>query len=338
MPPPDYPGFVINANTGYVRANSSWALGRILRDFEHWMDDDIKQKETEKLAFLANNLEAENSQRRYPVGLRISLRLSIYEASLADQAGRPKHDWVWWSGIAVALIQLSVSIVPFILYREWVTFLVTGAGTLLALVSGAIPQWKEEKWNCRVGTQKSVILTEGNGSKDSIVVLGNGCGLDLEDMAALSTVAVPSTRLWTILLAVAWIILLICVAGSAHHTWYLLGVGSIGMVHNTVVAGVARNPSSFGIHLSYKEVILGSKVMDVLAAAEEKYPRVGNSLLSTYFPGKLREREVQWWAYADRRAMAYDEDRRNDLRAVPHALPALRSDVPIPVTGFVDAT
>jgi len=38
MPLPDYACKVINGKTGYVRDNCSWIIGRIMRNFEGWMD------------------------------------------------------------------------------------------------------------------------------------------------------------------------------------------------------------------------------------------------------------------------------------------------------------
>ncbi|KAI9653454.1 MAG: hypothetical protein M1831_006002 [Alyxoria varia] len=44
MPPgPDCSSIVINAHNGYVRQNSSWMVGRIIRDFEYWMGQKTKQ-------------------------------------------------------------------------------------------------------------------------------------------------------------------------------------------------------------------------------------------------------------------------------------------------------
>ena len=43
MPPdPDCASMVINAHNGYVRQNSSWMVGRIVRDFEYWMGKKTK--------------------------------------------------------------------------------------------------------------------------------------------------------------------------------------------------------------------------------------------------------------------------------------------------------
>jgi hypothetical protein len=39
MPVPDCTCKVINRRTGYVRDNSSWIIGRIVQDFESWIDN-----------------------------------------------------------------------------------------------------------------------------------------------------------------------------------------------------------------------------------------------------------------------------------------------------------
>jgi len=39
MPLPDCSCKIINGETGYVRDNTSWVIGRIVRDFEYWVDD-----------------------------------------------------------------------------------------------------------------------------------------------------------------------------------------------------------------------------------------------------------------------------------------------------------
>jgi hypothetical protein len=44
-----------------------------------------------------------------------------------------------------------------------------------------------------------------------------------------------------------------------------------------------RRHSAFGIHLTHRQVIGHSKVMDALFEVEEKYPHVGASMLKTFF-------------------------------------------------------
>jgi len=290
------------------------------------MDEDIETRDRERLAELVME-EASKAEleKREPVEVRIGLRLSVYEAITTKIAGKPKRDKVWWSGLAIAVIQLSIAIIPCALYKEWIILYVTGLGTILAFLSSTLPQWGLEKWACRRDTWKTITLTEGNGFKDCIVFLGNGCGLDFEDLATSRRIAKTSTRLALSALAIAWLVLLVSVAGFSDHTWFLVGVGGIGMIENVMIAGLARKPESFGIHIRYKEVILDRKVMDVLATAEEKYPHLGSSLIPTFFPGKLRKREVEWWEYANRRARAYDEAWETDGTVEPHALP---EDIP----------
>jgi hypothetical protein len=291
MPPTlDCPILVINAHNGYVRTNQSWVLGRLVRDFEPSGDGDIDEKEKDAIQRLkAEGLSEEEA--------RIGLRLSVYRASSTKEAGKPDRDVYWWVGLLISLAQLGMAAIPCGKYREWITLYVTGAGTILAYAFGALPQWAEEKWACRRNSKKTVVLTEGNGSKDCIIIQGDNVGLDLEDLASSRRVAKKTTRLFSLLLAASWLVLLICVAGFNMHTWYLVGLGTLGMLYNDVVAGVPRHPGAFGIHLIYQEVIVDRKVMDALAIAEERYPHLGLSLLSTFFPGKLQAREEEWWAY-----------------------------------------
>ena len=135
-------------------------------------------------------------------------------------------------------------------------------------------------------------------SQHALVIYGNGEGLDLEDLA--STGEGVGTELYTrcvmSILTVAWIVLLITVSGVKQQTWFLLAIGSLGMVHTVFVAGQPRRPSAFGIPLTYREFILGDDVMCSLKLLEEKYPRIGLSLLSTFFPSELQSQdEIEYW-------------------------------------------
>ena len=80
-------------------------------------------------------------------------------------------------------IQFGIAAVPWGLTGEGV-FLITAGGNLLALVTGALPQWGEEKWACRRGAKKTVTVSEGNGSQHVLIIKGGGVGLDLEDLAS----------------------------------------------------------------------------------------------------------------------------------------------------------
>lgn len=265
MPPmPDCPSILVNTEAGYSRTNTSWMLGRVLRDLE----------------------------QKTPHGDH-SLCVTVFRATA--NTGIVRYDWVWYSGFAVIWLQLAVAAIPWGLRQNWLILLSTACGTLLALGGGALPQWKAEKWACRPKSPETYCLTRGNGHQQVIVIESAGMGMNLEDLASSRVRGSPYHRVLTALLAIFWIIFLITVAGLREDTWYLLVVGCMGMVQNIIVAGVARDPKVFGIDLKRVGEVKGNKVMHVLMRTEEIYPRVGASLVPVFFPGRLRESEQTFW-------------------------------------------
>ncbi|KAH7304229.1 hypothetical protein B0I35DRAFT_414522 [Stachybotrys elegans] len=305
MPRPDTPCDVINAKSGYLRANSSWLISRLVRDFDHWQDDRVS-------ACVASLLERKDmfdrqqadkkkpgSGRDLPYPKQAGLCVSVYEAGQA-RPGMPGYDVAYWLGFTITALQLGIAAVPCALYGDWGIILVTAAGILLSFAMGSLSQWKKEKWACRTGCKKDAILTKGNGSQHVILVLASGKGLDLEDLATGQTNvdvnATLTTRIVVLGLAMMWTMLLITAAGIESHTWYLLAVGAVGIVQNVFVAGKKRRPEAFGAPLIFVEVVGEVKVMDTLVAVEKKYPYAGFSMRDTFFPGgKLRDAEKEVW-------------------------------------------
>ncbi|KAL8867411.1 MAG: hypothetical protein Q9198_008524 [Flavoplaca austrocitrina] len=261
---PDCPSILVNTEAGYSRTNTSWMLGRILRDLE----------------------------QRTPQGTH-GLCITIYRAM--PTTGTVRHDWVWYSGFVVITLQLAVATIPWAWRGNWLILLATACGTLLALSGGALPQWKAEKWACRPNSPETYCLLRGNGHQQVIVIESAGMGLNLEDLASSRVPGLPFHRLLTTVLAALWTVFLVTVAGLREDTWYLLVVGCMGMVQNIVAAGAARDPSVFGMALEHVGVVKGNKVMQVLMQTEELHPRVGASLVSIFFPGRLRESERAFW-------------------------------------------
>lgn len=288
MPPPDYGATLVNAGNGFVRDSRSWILGRLLRDFERPLDNDV------------------------------SLCITVFRPRSADKAGVPDIDGYWISGIVIIISQLLFAAIPCIQSDDWSVLCITGAGTFLALLTGALPQWRFEKWSCRRDTKKTFCLTGGNGTRYAMIILGNGEGLDLEDLAAAESprilrrskdhskaahtvmdlpLAVRITQVSCIALSVLWIILLITVTSLNHNTWFLLLVGGLGMLQNVIVAGARRKPGASGIHLEVQEEFKGRKVMHALMDVEVKFPGTGRSLLRIFFPDEngLLQSERKWW-------------------------------------------
>lgn len=311
MPAVDCACKVINGKTGFSKDNTNWVIGRIVRDYENWMNPEIRKHVAsmiEKKAMERNKAAAgPNAKLEKPT--QAGLCVSFY--TMDDRgAGRPGHDRVYYSGLAVMFGQLGIAAIPGGLYENWGILLVTVFGVILSFITGSVPQWASEKWACRKlhpGSQKRVVLTRGNGSQHAIVVLSNGSGLDLEDLASGSTNLDVSTRFGTriifTILALLWILLLITAAGITTNTWFLLAVGGIGISQNIWVAGARRSPPALGVPLVYTNVVIGeTKVMQTLYAVDRKYKGLGRSMRETFFPGAFltAEEEKEWEALAER--------------------------------------
>jgi hypothetical protein len=250
------------------------------------------------------------------------------------------------------LLQHCIAAIPIALYREWGIMLVTAAGTLLAMMAGALPQWRIEKCSGSNNSKSNIALTVGNGSRDIMVIRGNGTCIDLEETSAIqmprSSRAWESHPLlskqvfeddkpkthsngapcretrcyqgipigfWITMVVVAaqfvlWVALLIAVAGLRSHVWFLLGVGSLGMLQNVIVAASSRDPEKRNLNLQLVEVIMTRKVMDGLMDLDVGYEGFGDVLLKEYFPGKLRPKESEWWSGVKG---PYDHDRVREV-------------------------
>ncbi|KAF5263359.1 hypothetical protein FOXYS1_5896 [Fusarium oxysporum] len=305
MPLPDTSCEVINAKSGYKRGNTSWIIGRIVRDFDDWKDKRVS-KHLENMLDAKDRFDREKANTNKPGSgdklkypKKAGLCVSVYKAEEA-QAGTPGYDFVYWLGFGTSILQLGMAAIPCGIFGDWSIFLITVVGILLSFVTGSLPQWKEEKWACRDKSDKDVILTKGNGSQHAILILGEGKGFDLEDLATGQTntdIATPrNTRFVLIGLAALWILLLITAAGIKDNTWFLLAIGGVGIVQNIAVAGKMRYPTAYGIPLTLVEVIGLPKVMDTLVEVEKNYPYAGANMLDTFFPGgKLRDEEKKTW-------------------------------------------
>jgi len=297
MPNPDISCIVVNAETGYQTQNASWVISRLLRDFElFWMPTSYREKLDRVL----------KDAGRPKAGVCVS----IFRASSSRKAGDPpKRDPYWWSGYAIALTQLGIAAIPWALFGDWVVFAITAGGTILAFASGSLPQWSHELYFGRKNTRKTFIITRGNGAQHALIIMGDGHGLDLGDLASSNEgVTLTSTRVIMPILTILWVALLITVSGIHENTWFLILIGSIGMVHTAIIAAVPRNAHCYGIHLDPVECIVQKKVMAVLQEVEGKYPGVGRSILPIFFPGELRQNEDEYWTRA--RQLESDAKRR----------------------------
>jgi hypothetical protein len=157
-----------------------------------------------------------------------------------------------------------------------------------------------------------MILTKGNSSQHTVVIIRDNKGLDIEDLATgpnamdVST-SFSGTKIALLILAFLWVSLLVVAAGVKQHSWFLLAIRGIRILENIFVAGSPRHPAAFGMPLNFENVIGEAKVMNTLFAVEQAYPRVGRSILDTFFLGKLRAKERERWDDFERLADALDQ-------------------------------
>jgi hypothetical protein len=220
---------VIGAQSGHIRSTKSWVLGRLLRDIDDIVDKEMKHEQAHVPPAATGIQSSVNqaSQTSKPATTKRAweaLRISVFEVidDVSYEHGVPRRDWVWFSGYAVILVQMVISIIPWIFNGDWSTFTVATSGNILALVGGSLPQWRQEKWACPKKGGATVTITQGNGSRHAMVILGKkGVGLDLEILAAGTRTAHASriTRFATAVLAFLWVVLLITVAGLKLDTW-----------------------------------------------------------------------------------------------------------------------
>ena len=145
--------------------------------------------------------------------------------------------------------QIGIAIVPWVMNDNWGIMLITLAGTTLAVATSCLPQWKDEKWagGLRPLQKDNVMcLTRGNGHKHIMIFLGMVGSPDLEKLATAKTSPRIETPYLTLLFAFLWIGLLFCVAGVEEQTWYLVGIGGLGMLQNVYAAGATRKLDTAG--------------------------------------------------------------------------------------------
>ncbi|OAX42774.1 hypothetical protein K503DRAFT_661649, partial [Rhizopogon vinicolor AM-OR11-026] len=267
MPPSDCPSIVVNAKSGYIRTNNSWPLGRLLRD--HWSPHYLNPK---------------------------GLTVSIYSVSKSKPAGIPDKDWVYYSGVATIIAQIIISIIPaIILGQSWLVFIITISGILLALIGGALPQWRAEKWAARRVDKREVIcLTRGNGSNSVIVIVSDGTGIRLEDLANARVERTHFTAVMTFILAILWIVHLLTVQALDNDAWFLFAIGGLGMIQNLFAAGAPRSAAALGFHLECLREVHQDKFFNALVEAETLERGVALSLIPVFFPGGLRAKETEW--------------------------------------------
>ncbi|ORX93550.1 hypothetical protein BCR34DRAFT_646600 [Clohesyomyces aquaticus] len=170
-------------------------------------------------------------------------------------------------------------------------------------------QWKREKWIIWQKRKQPFILTRGNGTQHAFVILANKQGLHPGDLATSTHPASLMTKIDVFVLAAAWVTLLVASTNVYDSSRYLLSIGAVGMLHNILVAAWRQTPRADGILLKYVDCVMESNVMGALLEVEEKYTKVGKSMLSTFLPNELRGEEKAQWDSAEEERIVQEEER-----------------------------
>ena len=260
MPSTDCPSLLVNCSNGFVRENRSWILGRLLRDHELKCAIDSRDEDQG--------------------GKGESIRIDIFSLG---PISFPHRDFVWWLGWVVIVIQIMVSSLPLILHGVWCIMTITICGNFLAVLTGAMPQWAQEKWpTAKLDRDKITCLTRGNGYQHIMVFIGSFGSWNLEVLATGRSNPRRETPWILMILAVLWTCLLVSVAGIKSNTWYLIGIGGIGMLQNILAAAKPRSPATANVHTtrySRAAIIIGLRnSYDYSTGAEKDVKKAEDSL------------------------------------------------------------
>jgi hypothetical protein len=97
------------------------------------------------------------------------------------------------------------------------------------------------------------------------------------------------------LLVVSWVLLLITASALKTNPWFLLAIGSVGMIHKSYMPRWSRRPENYGLPLEFECVIREPDVMSTLLEVERRYHRIGRNMLRDLFPAQLRPDDERLW-------------------------------------------
>lgn len=331
LPPVDYPAKLFNLESGYHRENKNWVVGRILRDLESAVsrsdplgDNGIRISVFE--ATLNSNGPTSFSWGWIHIAgiLITSLQLALASIPIALY-----REWaVMMILVAGTLLVQITGWIP-----QWraeklpnrqrsnaMYALTSGNGSRDVIVILGRGYCLDLEEMCAAGSprtsrpwEKFRHLSEQKTTYEGRKELPRR---DTRLRKSINAHGMPVgfwiTRFVGGTLSVCWLLLLVNVAAAKRHTWYLLGIGAIGMFQNTWLAATERHSERYNLPLHPIDTIKTRKVMDGLMDFETVY-KTGRPLLEEFFPGKLRPLEEQWWnGTGDEAKDAYDDEREKN--------------------------
>lgn len=341
LPMPDFPTKVFNLESSYVRDNKNWVVGRILRDNELFMNK-IEQHAGAgiRIAIYTADPRPADRETTNVYSEIIWLGVTLVQLGVAAIPWGRNGEWgiflITASGVCAAIMagslpQWRIEKIPIRKRSSKYIALTSGNGSrdimviygakvaldLEELAASESPRcdrvWESvkifsEPVRTKEGMQRR--RTDGSEIRRTHMFKGLPRGLWL-------------TRVASFVQVIFWLALLITVTGLKSHTWYLVGVGSLGMLQNAMLAAAARRPERRGLPLTLVDTIVTNNVMDGLMDLEATISGAGQVLRDEFFPGSLRESEYYWWAGIGQKPMnlelmgEYDSKRVDDYHRGP---------------------
>ncbi|KAI1748040.1 hypothetical protein F4782DRAFT_543140 [Xylaria castorea] len=278
---------VINCENGYTSTNQSWLLGRIIRDHELRFEKGpgpeaakLRDNRNKQLAgyYPANILSIPFLIRIDIVDLEENLRApAIYFiwvvgwATILLQLVISAIPWIQSGNWSIFFVTSSGTIFALSTGSLWqwsrekwpehrLNRLDPNASprTVAVNVDGMDEEKGPTSEKGAPGTQaaakphgrpkkKIVCLACGNSHKYVTILRGSESEPGLESLVTTTSDSFPETK-WVVSgLALLWTILLVGVSGIETHTWFLLGIGALGMLQNIYAASVPRSGEYIGL-------------------------------------------------------------------------------------------
>ncbi|KAK7957730.1 hypothetical protein PG988_012578 [Apiospora saccharicola] len=263
-------------------------------------------------------------------------------------------------GLVATLAQFATAAVTYFLGRGPSVLFITLAGTLLVQCCAWVPQWAAEKLPAPTYRESNFIyaLTCGRGSRNVMVIVGNNCYLDLEQLACSSSPRKSQfgvsrgwllqwwktwpfaskrrgfviTQLVYAIILVLWMCLFVAMymsAGDALSLLSLLAVGCIGARYNAWLAKKYFPPEMQDISLRKLDDFASGTAMDAIMDFQMVYER-GRPLLREFFPDGFRgEAERRWWDDTDSLEYGLERDKA-EHRGSPSPMEAFPSAEDVP--------
>lgn len=329
LPPPDYPAKVFNLESGYQRENKNWVVGRILRDLESSLsrsdplgDNGIRISVFE--AALNSNGPTSFSWGWIHVAGAL---ITVVQLALAVVPIVLYREWtvimILLAGTMLVQVtgwlpQWRAEKLPNRQHSNAIYALTSGNGSRDVIVIFGRGNCLDLEELCASGSprtsrpwEKFSHLSEQKTRYDEKKELPRRDTMLRKSINAHGLpVGFWITRIVGVTLSMFWMLLLINVAAAKRHTWFLFGIGAIGMFQNAWLAATEREPKRHNLPLVHIDTIKTRKVMDGLMDFETVYQKAG-PLLTEFFPGKLRPLEEQWWhGQKENDKDPYDDERK----------------------------